>query len=68
MSTDIIEKMIINIEDKLRKKGKEVPSSYIGEVVSKELKRADEVAYIRFASIYRDFRDVADFKKEIKEL
>jgi len=68
ISTDIIEKMIINIEDKLRKKGKEVPSSYIGEVVSKELKRADEVAYIRFASIYRDFRDVADFKKEIKEL
>jgi len=63
-----IEKMLINIEDKLRKQGKEVPSSFVGELVSRELKKVDKVAYIRFASVYRDFTDISDFKREIKEL
>ncbi|MEK6896404.1 MAG: transcriptional regulator NrdR [Nanoarchaeota archaeon] len=65
---EAIEKMITKIEEKLRKRGKEVKTSVIGELVSNELKRADSVAYIRFASVYRDFTDVSDFKKEIKEL
>jgi len=60
--------MLINIEDKLRKQGKEVPSSFVGELVSRELKKTDKVAYIRFASVYRDFTDISDFKREIKEL
>lgn len=63
-----IDKMINIIEEKLRKKGSEVKSELIGELVSKELKRTDKVAYIRFASVYRQFEDVSDFKKEIKEL
>jgi transcriptional repressor NrdR len=63
-----IEKMITKIEEKLRKRGKEVSTTMIGEFVSNELKKVDSVAYIRFASVYRDFTDVSDFKKEIKEL
>jgi transcriptional repressor NrdR len=63
-----IEKMITKIEEKLRKRGKEVSTVMIGEFVSNELKKVDSVAYIRFASVYRDFTDVSDFKKEIKEL
>ena len=63
-----IDKMIFNIEEKLRKKGKEVKSNLIGELVSRELKRIDKVAYIRFASVYKDFTDLDDFKTEIKEL
>lgn len=63
-----ITKMIVSIEEKLRKKGKEIKSEQIGELVSSELKKMDKVAYIRFASVYKDFTDISDFKKEIKEL
>jgi transcriptional repressor NrdR len=48
--------------------GKEVKTTTIGELVSKELKKVDKVAYIRFASVYREFADIGDFKKEINEL
>jgi transcriptional repressor NrdR len=68
VSDDQIEKLINKVEEKIRKKGKEVKSSMIGEVTSGELKKLDKVAYIRFASVYRDFTDISDFKKEIKEL
>jgi len=68
VSTEKIDQMITIIEEKLRKRGKEVPATYVGEVVSRELKKTDGVAYIRFASIYRNFADVNDFKKELKEL
>ncbi len=69
ISTEKIDRMLINIEEKLRKMGKkEIKTEVIGELVSKELKKADKVAYIRFASVYREFADVDDFKKEIKEL
>ncbi len=63
-----IDQMINEIEEQLRKKGKEVRSSEIGELVIKKIKRVDNVAYIRFASVYRDFQDIKDFKNEIKEL
>lgn len=63
-----IEKMINNIESKIRRKGEDVKSRLIGELVSKELKRVDKIAYIRFASVYREFTDLSDFKKEIKML
>jgi len=65
---ETIEQMVNKIEDRLRKKGNSVKSSVIGELVSQELKRIDKVAYIRFASVYRDFADISDFKKEIKGL
>jgi len=68
VSAEQIDMTVINIEDKLRKKGKEVTSAMIGELVSRELKKLDNVAYIRFASVYKDFHDVDDFKKEIREV
>ncbi len=64
-----IDKMINEIEEQIRKKGKrEIKSSEIGELVMKKIKKIDNVAYIRFASVYRDFQDINDFKREIKEL
>jgi len=64
-----IEKMINEIEEHLMRHGKkEVKSSAIGELVMKKIKKLDHVAYIRFASVYRDFQDIKAFKKELKEL
>lgn len=63
-----IDQMVNEIEEQLRKKGKEVKSSEIGELVIKKIKKIDNVAYIRFASVYRDFQDIHDFNREIKEL
>jgi transcriptional repressor NrdR len=68
VSTETIERMIATIQDKLRKEGKEVGSQVVGQLVSKELKRVDDVAYIRFASVYKDFSDAADFKRELQQL
>ena len=62
-------KMINEIEEQIRKKGKkEITTSEIGELVMKKIKRIDNVAYIRFASVYRDFQDIKDFKREMREL
>jgi len=64
-----IDKIINEIEEQLRKKGKkEVKSSVVGELVMKKIKKLDNVAYMRFASVYRDFQDASDFRKEIREL
>tara|TARA_Y100000310_G_scaffold344356_1_gene456704 strand:+ start:1161 stop:1598 length:438 start_codon:yes stop_codon:yes gene_type:complete len=69
ISKEKIEKMINEIEEQLRKKGKkEIKSSVIGEIVMKKIKNLDNVAYIRFSSVYRNFQDIKDFKKEIKKL
>ncbi len=57
------------IESSLRNEDKsEIPSGLIGELVAQKLKKLDKVAYIRFASIYKDFEDVTDFEKEIKSI
>jgi len=64
-----IDKMINEIEEQLMRRGKrEVSSSFIGELAMKKIKKLDNVAYIRFASVYRDFQDAKDFKNELKEL
>jgi len=64
-----INKMINEIEEQIRKRGKkEITTSEIGELVMKKIKRIDNVAYIRFASVYRDFQDIKDFKREMREL
>ncbi len=64
-----IDKMINEIEEQIRKRGKkEINSSEIGELVMKKIKKIDNVAYIRFASVYRDFQDINDFKREMREL
>jgi transcriptional repressor NrdR len=64
-----ITNMINEIEEQIRKRGKkEIKTSEIGELVMKKMKKMDNVAYIRFASVYRDFQDINDFKQEIKNL
>jgi transcriptional repressor NrdR len=55
--------------DDLRKSGeREVPSRQVGELVMRELKKLDQVAYVRFASVYRKFEDVHAFREEIEKL
>lgn len=68
VSMEQIDGVVEEIKEKLLKKGKEVNSKMIGEMVMQKLKKLDKVAYIRFASVYKDFKDVSDFKKEVKEL
>jgi len=69
VSKDDIDKMINEIEEQLRRKGKkEIKSGVVGELVMKKIKKLDNVAYIRFASVYRDFQDIKDFKKELRTL
>lgn len=69
VSKEKIDKMIHEIEEQIRKKGKkEISSSVIGELVMRKLKKIDNIAYIRFASVYRDFQDIKDFKNELREL
>ena len=63
-----IDEALDEMEEKLRRAGKEVSSKMIGEMIMQKLKKLDKVAYIRFASVYRDFKDVSEFKKEIKEI
>ena len=64
-----IEKVIDEIEAQLSNLGRaEIPSKTIGEMVMDRLKGLDRVAYIRFASVYRDFRDIESFKEEIEAL
>lgn len=69
VSKEKIERMINEIEEQLRKRRKkEIKSSVIGEMIMKKIKKLDNVAYIRFASVYRNFQDINDFRKELKEL
>jgi transcriptional repressor NrdR len=66
IETERIDKMLANVEAKILRRGGEIQSQDIGRLVSNELKKIDKVAYIRFASVYKDFEDVKDFQKEIK--
>lgn len=69
ISQDKIDEIVDNIEGSLRRlRSVEVKSQEIGERVMEELKRLDKVAYIRFASVYREFADITDFQRELKEL
>ena len=68
VSTEQIDSAVERIEEKLLNLGvRELPSSRIGELVMRELKKLDKVAYIRFASVYRSFEDVDDFKSVVDE-
>jgi transcriptional repressor NrdR len=53
------------IEERLRRKGPEVTTQEVGVEVLAELRRLDEVAYLRFASVYKDFQEVTDFEREL---
>jgi transcriptional repressor NrdR len=69
ISHDRIEQSLDSIEEKIRRLGKEeIESSIIGEIVMDELKTMDQVAYIRFASVYRSFADITLFEKEVQKL
>lgn len=69
VSTEQVDSAIERIEEKLLNLGaREVPSSQMGEMVMRELKKLDKVAYIRFASVYRSFADVDDFKTLVDEV
>ncbi|HEY8360443.1 MAG TPA: transcriptional regulator NrdR [Ramlibacter sp.] len=69
VSTEQIDGAIERIEEKLLNLGvREIPSSRIGELVMRELKKLDKVAYVRFASVYRSFEDVDEFKTVVDEI
>lgn len=69
VSSDDFEKVIIRLVHKLQTLGeREIPSLMVGDLVMDELKNLDEVAYVRFASVYRRFQDITEFQEEIKRL
>ena len=68
VSLDAIEDMAGRIEARLRESGDEVASAEIGELVMKELAEVNKVAYVRFASVYREFTDISSFEQEIARL
>jgi transcriptional repressor NrdR len=69
VGSDEVEAAIGHIIHKLRVAGeREVPARMIGELVMEELRALDEVAYVRFASVYRSFQDLDEFKDEIERL
>lgn len=69
VSTEKITRIIDDIENKFKeRKSKEIPTTFIGELVMRKLKATDKVAYIRFASVYRSFEDVNEFEKEVRSL
>jgi len=68
ISIDTIDRVIGDIENDLRTYIMEVKSEEIGKLVLKQLRKLDEVAYVRFASVYRQFKDVGSFVKEVKSL
>jgi len=69
ISMEKMEDIVIQVERSLQKKSdREIPSSRIGEMVMEKLKEIDDVAYVRFASVYRQFKDVGQFMLELKDI
>ena len=69
VSTDQIDSAVERMEEKLLNMGvREIPSTRIGELVMRELKKLDKVAYVRFASVYRSFEDIDEFKTLVDEV
>jgi len=69
VSVEQIDAAVERIQDKLLHSGaREVPSARLGELVMRELKRIDKVAYVRFASVYRSFEDIDEFRQLIRDI
>jgi transcriptional repressor NrdR len=68
VSSSEVRQLVSEVEDTLRSSGAQVTSEEIGREVLEQLKRLDEVAYLRFASVYKEFQDAGDFHKEMAEL
>ena len=69
VAVDEVEASISRIQHALRSRGeREIPSKELGELVMRALRDLDQVAFVRFASVYRDFQDVSEFQQEIERL
>ena len=69
VSVEEVENAINHIRHQLRSTGeRELPSRVVGEAVMRELRKMDGIAYVRFASVYRDFQDVSEFSDEVQKL
>jgi transcriptional repressor NrdR len=69
LPTGAIERLVDEVQSALQQRGQaEVPSRVVGELVMERLRELDHIAYIRFASVYRDFRDVADLEEALEAL
>ena len=69
VTAEAVDAAIARIEEKLLVLGeREIPSEKVGEMVMRELKKMDKVAYVRFASVYRNFEDVDDFSDLVREV
>lgn len=69
VSMEALEAAITRIMHRLRATGeREIPAREIGELVMEELRQLDTVAYVRFASVYRSFQDISEFRKEVERL
>ncbi|ASQ45315.1 transcriptional regulator NrdR [Legionella clemsonensis] len=69
VSVDALEEAIVTIMQQIRRRGeREIDSREVGELVMKQLYRLDHVAYVRFASVYKRFKDVSDFRQAIDEM
>lgn len=63
-----VERLITRIEERLRRKGPEITSQQVGIEVLQSLQKLDHVAYLRFASVYKDFQELGDFQRELGAL
>ena len=69
ISFDNLDQIVSRIEHQVTEQfDREVPSTFIGRLVMREIRKVDQVAYVRFASVYRDFKDVAEFMEEIRPM
>ncbi len=69
ISVNTLEQFVDDLERELQEMGeKEIPSSVVGERIMTRLHELDDVAYVRFASVYQEFKDINDFMSELKEL
>jgi len=68
VTQDQVKRLIDELEADWARKGKEISSKVVGEGIMEKLRDLDEVAYIRFASVYRKFKDLETFEKELKKL
>jgi transcriptional repressor NrdR len=65
VTSEQVDALVSRIETRLRRKGPEVTSQQIGVEVLQNLQKVDQVAYLRFASVYKDFQEVGDFQREL---
>ena len=68
ISTDKIKKLVSEIEAEIQKIDGKLETRFIGELVMEKLARIDDVAYVRFASVYRQFKDINQFMRELRDI